>query len=289
MDWGYFLPWLERLQLPVLCLGVGAQAAKKRKMNLSAEHQRIWKIISERTHSIGVRGEYTASVLNDIGIHNVEIVGCPTLFRHRDPHLQLNIKPFADVEKVSFSLRRETSSNYTESVDDFLTLQKKVIRRLAGNFDLMLTAHGESEEKSFYYRDPATIHRATRTLKENGWFDGDDGDMEQMYRSKLFFTTVVSHSDEFMRQMDFTIGYRVHGVLPALAQGVPGVLLNYDARSAELADTLSVPILSPGDAARLPLEEIFCEDQFAAFKANFTRNYNRMKQFLMHNQIADRM
>ncbi len=38
------------------------------------------------------------------------------------------------------------------------------------------------------------------------------------------------------------VGYRVHGVLPAVAQGAPGVLVAYDTRSQELAETLKIPV-----------------------------------------------
>lgn len=289
MEWGHFGSWLDKLDLPVLCLGVGAQSATRRQITLPPESLRIWSMIADRCASIGVRGSFTAQVLNDNGIKNVEIVGCPTLFRSRNPHLRLRNTPYSEISTVSFSIRRETDPAYTSDIPAFLARQKGIIERLAHSFDLFLTAHGEIEEKIIFYKDPVRLAEAHALLRQQNWFGGEDCVMRRLYETRLFFTGIVGHLDQFMSTMDATIGYRVHGVLPALAQGIPGILLDYDARSAELAETLDIPLLSPQQALELPLPEILAPSRFVLFEQKYPSHYNRMKQFLERNGISHRM
>lgn len=290
MDWTNFAAWLDALQLPVICCGVGAQAPRREKMVLPAEHIRIWKMLAERTASIGVRGSFSAETLKNVGIDNVEVVGCPTVFRGRDPHLKLrrNGPPVAGA-RVSFSIRRESGPDYVEDERRFLTTQSAMIERLDRVYDLFLTAHGEVEEKIYYYRDPVRLREAARELERSGWFDGPGSRLESLYYRRLFFSTVVAHMDEFNRSMAATIGYRVHGVLPALAVGTPSVLLRYDTRSAELAEALDVPLIDPMDAIAMPLAEIFAAERFDRFEHNFPQHYQRMKSFLEKNNVRPRM
>jgi polysaccharide pyruvyl transferase WcaK-like protein len=81
----------------------------------------------------------------------------------------------------------------------------------------------------------------------------------------------------------------VHGVLPALAAGTPSVLLRYDARSAELAETLSVPIFDPAEAIKQSFSDIFGKHHFSKFERMYPINYMNMKAFLEKNDIATRM
>jgi len=89
MDWGYFDDWLSALDLPVVVCGVGAQAHIERPIVLSPQSRRVWKLIGDHCHSIGVRGAFSAETLHRNGVHNVEVVGCPSIFRARDRDLKL--------------------------------------------------------------------------------------------------------------------------------------------------------------------------------------------------------
>jgi hypothetical protein len=287
MQWGYFPAWLEALSLPVICLGIGAQASRRQLIKLTGDNLRVWQMISERTASIGVRGAYSASILNDNGIANAEIVGCPTMFRHREPEIKLRHKHVESGSRLAFSLRRETGHNYTEDADAFLNTQKRIIAQLDRRFDLTITLHGETEEKAYYYQDRTEIPAARQRLIDSGWLDPVYGPiLEKLYTSNLFFTLSPSHYDQFIGTVDFTVGYRVHGVLPALAAGVPSVLLRYDARSEELAETLNVPLMDPVDFIKAAPEEVFAAERFAEFERQFLSKYQAMKDFLDRNDVA---
>lgn len=291
MDWERAPEVLNQLRIPVHAIGIGAQAERKRQIALSDQSKQIWRGISERCRTIGVRGQFTAETLREIGVANVDIVGCPSLFRARNRDLQLRLKPASDVRRVAFSLRRETSKVYAVNQNEFVKRQRRLLLRFADAYDLTVTIHGEPEEKAFFDGDEVSIEQSTRQLREIGWFTPDvESRLIEIYRNRLFLSDAVEQYDDMIRTMDFAIGYRVHGVLPALANGVPAVLITYDTRSEELAETLSIPMIRDTELDSISdIREICTPKRFEAFQQNFRRNYDRMKAYLDRNEIPNRL
>ncbi len=288
MNWERAIEVLEKVQLPVYALGVGGQAPSRQDYALTGDNLRFWQIVSERSRAVGVRGSFTAELLYSNGIKNVDIVGCPSLFRARKRDLQ--IASPSNIEKVAFSVRREVGGDYSSSPREYLRIQRELMLNIAAVFDTTITTHGEVEEKAFYFKNEAAIERASQLFMAQGWWTAETAArMEKLYREKMFFFLRVEDYDAFIKQQDFAFGYRVHGVLPALANGVPGLLVKYDSRSTELADALSVPSLTiegdlPSDMGKL-LREVSFED----FNKTFALRYDRMKLLMEHNGIAHRM
>jgi hypothetical protein len=281
---------LKQLKIPVYAIGVGAQAETRRRIALSPESERIWRLIADRSHAIGVRGTFTAEVLSAIGIKNVEVIGCPSLFRKRKRELVLNLKSPSDVKKIAFSLRRETSPYYAEDMKCFTELQREFLLRIAENFDTTITIHGEPEEKAFFAKDETAIAKATEHLRKLGWFTPDvEEALIALYRDRLFLNDRVEDYDAMIARTDFAIGYRVHGILPAMANGIPGVLVKYDTRSGELAEAFSIPSATAETLKAMSFDEIFDPDRFKEFSARFPVNYDRFKSFLDTTGIPNRM
>jgi hypothetical protein len=105
----------------------------------------------------------------------------------------------------------------------------------------------------------------------------------------MFFSNVVAEYDAFIRSMDLALGFRVHGNLPALANRVPAIFVEYDQRSSELAETFSIPVLTMGDIATGGLEDFYRSDLWDRFNANYLDHYRRMRVFLDRNGMAHRL
>jgi len=288
MDWGHFPAWVEALDLPVLCIGVGAQAETERPIVLPPEGRRLWQLIAERT-TIGVRGAFSAETLHRNGIHNLEIVGCPSLFRARDRSMTLRHAE-GGPKRVTFSLRREVGSTYAVDPAAFIATQKRIIAKLHLGSDLFLSCHGEPEEKAFFFKSPRHMDRATAKLVAENWFDETTGArLKQLYESRLYYVGAPGDYDVYAPQFDAALGYRVHAVLPAVAVGVPGVLFSYDTRSRELAETFDLPIYSPEAFERQTLAQALAPERFARFGQLFPERYDRMKAFIEKNGVKTRM
>ena len=289
MDWGHFGDWIEALNLPVLCIGVGAQAESDRKIQLPVPNRRIWKAIAERTAEIGVRGAFSAETLHYNGIHNVKIVGCPSMFRGLDREMKLRHTPEGP-RRVSFSVRREVDSMYSADPAEFAATQKRIIAKLSLVSDLYLSCHGEPEEKAFFYKAPKHLEQAAAKLTASGWFDETTGTLlRRLYERRLYYVASPGDYDFYIKEFDAAIGYRVHAVLPAVAQGVPGALFAYDSRSRELAEAFDLPIFSPAEFEKLTLSDALAPSRFDKFESLFSERYDRMKAFIEGNGVSTLM
>lgn len=290
MQWKETAELIEKLKIPVFAIGVGAQAAQAEKIVLPPDSVRVWSAIANHCGSIGVRGAYSADVLFDNGIKNVEVVGCPSVFRARNSELKLDMKHPYNIRKIAFSLRRETGDGYARDVQSYRQIQRDFMLRLDAESDLTVTIHGEREEKSFYFRDLEQVDAAIETLRNSGWMTPDnERQMLDIYRSRLFFNTSVEQFDDFIRTVDLAIGYRVHAVLPALANGIPGILVGYDTRTSELAKTHRIPVVKEEDMAGRSWRDLYRPEQFNAFCKHYPKTYRTMADFLTRNGIPHRM
>ena len=116
MNWSRTAEVLRRLKLPVIAFGIGAQAPVSGKLELSEDSKTVLKLIADSTASVGVRGTYSAEVMNELGIRNVRIIGCPTAFRNNRPDLSIRLPALETVKQVGVTLRREVSKLYAKDI-----------------------------------------------------------------------------------------------------------------------------------------------------------------------------
>jgi hypothetical protein len=290
MEWFRAVEVLEKVKLPVYAIGVGAQASQNRAITLPEGSKRFWQIVADRCAAIGVRGAFSAETLRQNGIGNVEIVGCPSIFRTRKRDLAIKVPDQREIRKVAFSLRREADASYTSDPEAYLRNQKAALLKVDRQSDMVMSSHGESEEKAFFLRDEAGMAKAVDEFVRTGWWSGpDDARMRAIYEKQLFSFFDVERYDEFARSLDLAVGYRVHGVLPAVAQGVPGVLVAYDTRSQELAETLKIPVVPEAALADGGWRAVYQEGPLNALAKSYAQSYDRMRNFLETNGVPHRM
>ncbi|WP_404426544.1 polysaccharide pyruvyl transferase family protein [Thalassospira australica] len=292
MQWRDTIEVLKRLRLPVLGFGLGAQAPVKGKINLSEQTKTVLHMMANSTTSIGVRGAYTAQVLWDIGIRNVRIVGCPTAFRSNNPNMRINLPELDTVKNVGITLRREVSSSYAQNIERYLTFHRDLVKDLAHRFDnVTLMAQGEPEEKKLVFGTDEQKEQAIAQLRGNPnvgkWYMDDE--MERLYRSKMFYSDVVADYENLVRQKDCVLGYRLHGNLMALSNGVPSIYFTYDSRTVEFAETYQIPSYDVFSKKEFVLEDYWNQDLFDKFNRAWFQTYREMATFLTENNIDHKM
>jgi len=291
MNWSQTIPVLKRLKLPVLGFGIGAQAPVKGKLELSEETKTVLRMMADSTTSIGVRGAYSAQVLWDIGIRNVRIVGCPTAFRRNDPNLSIKLPPLDEVRQVGITLRREVSPAYAQDIRRYLTFHRDLVKDMAARFDVVLMAQGEVEEKKLVFGTPEQKAEAMAALKANDWVSNwfMDDTIEALYRERLFYSDVVADYEALVQQKDFVLGYRLHGNLMALSNGVPSVYFTYDSRTAEFAETYQIPSYDVFSGKEFALEDYWDQSLFDKFNRAWFQTYREMHTFLNENGVDNKM
>ncbi|OYY21448.1 MAG: hypothetical protein B7Y65_04695, partial [Azorhizobium sp. 35-67-15] len=132
---------------------------------------------------------------------------------------------------------------------------------------------------------------AITALKANKWV-GDwflDDEIEKLYRERLFYSDVVADYEALVQQKDLVLGYRLHGNLMALSNGVPSVYFTYDSRTVEFAETYQIPSYDVFSAKPFKLEEYWDQGLFDKFNRAWFMTYREMKTFLDENGVANKM
>ena len=289
MDWENAPAVLSRLRLPIVAFGIGAQAPAKGKLNLTAPARRVLDCIAERSISLGVRGTYTADVLWDLGIRNVRIVGCPTVFRHNDPALRIDLPPLDTIRRVGYTLRREVGHDYAQDIRRYLALQRETILGLAARFDLHVMAQGEVEEKKVLWGASAMHEAAIAQLRAEGWLQGEGDPLEQLYRARLFYADSVTEFEAFVRTKQLVLGYRLHGNLLSLANRIPSIYFTYDSRTVEFAETFQIPSFNVFADKPFQIEDYWDQALFEKFNRAYYQRYRDMRLFLDENRVPHRM
>jgi hypothetical protein len=288
-NWGKVAFVIDRLKIPVIAFGIGAQAPSSGELVLSDETKHVLNAIADRCTTVGVRGSYTAQVLWDIGVKNSRIIGCPTMFRRCDPDLRIDLPPLETVRRVGYTLRREVSKTYSQDIERYLELQHQTILEAAARFDITVMAQGEVEEKKLVLGNERDREEASAELFQKKWFKGPDDPMVDIYKRRLFYSDVVADYDAIAQKQDLVLGFRLHGNLISLANSVPAIYFTYDSRTAEFVETFNIPAFDIYAGKPFVLEDYWDQARFEQFNRTYYHRYRDMRQFLDENHLPHRM
>ncbi|MBN9455330.1 MAG: polysaccharide pyruvyl transferase family protein [Bosea sp.] len=291
MDWVQAPDVLRRLKIPVIAFGIGAQAPVSGTLELSEATKTVLKLIGDSTASLGVRGTYSAEVLNDLGIKNVRIIGCPTAFRNNNPNLAIRLPALEQVKKAGITLRREVSKTYAQDIQRYLTFHRDLVKAMADRFEVTLMSQGEAEEKKLALGTPEQKAAAMAALEDNAWATSWylDEQVADLYQSRMFYSDVVAEYERLVRGLDLVLGYRLHGNLMALANGTPSIYFTYDSRTVEFADTFKIPSVDVFAGQEFRLEDYWDQARFDRFNTAYAQVYGQMRDFLVENGVDNKM
>ncbi|WP_046657685.1 polysaccharide pyruvyl transferase family protein [Lysobacter capsici] len=275
-DLGWLANLLDEQPVPrVVMIGAGAQAQSfAHPLTLTDGTLRFLSLLSERSDSIGVRGCYTAEILNRFGIKNAEVIGCPSLFYSKERDFQI-CKPDLHGRAPRTVVHCTPSGHFRDAIGHLLSF---AVRECAGYIaqsetELLFDEDEDSNREYFfmYYNDkdypPQTVKR---WMRENvRWF----------FELDSWFG--------YMSEMDFSVGARFHGNMAALQVGVPALNLVCDSRTRELCEYLNLPyeFLKDFDGRR-SAAQLYDETDFSVFNASFACKYDAYASFLDRNGLS---
>jgi hypothetical protein len=258
--------FIERLTIPVVVLGVGAQSDARydfgRIRPIEDAVRRFVTAVLERAPSIGVRGELTADYLQTLGFRDVEVIGCPSMFLHGDrldvlkrqpgldaaSRISINVSPYVKAMGPIVMSHLERYPNLTYVAQDRDTLG--------------LLLRGPERPSVGPTDDPIPRHASHPLFRQ---------------RRVRFYVEPWPWIDD-LRQIDFSFGTRIHGNIAALLAGTPAYVFAHDSRTLELARYFAIPhrpmkeVPPDVDAAQLYAEADFTSlvDGHAGRFARFT-------------------
>ncbi len=263
---------VEKLKIPGTLMGVGAQAPgegdRAALKPLDAAVTRLCRAVLERSESIGVRGEFTAQYLNDLGFKQVEVIGCPSIFlRDGAPHIPHGASRLSADARVAINL-----TPHIPGIRELATHHARAYRRST-------YVAQESRDLRLMMRVPFRARRDD--LAEAPQVPGDAYMTPNRGRFYLDPRTWVHD----LQRTDFSFGTRIHGNIAALIAGVPAFVLAHDSRTLELARALDIPHLQVTNVASIRAEELYEQAEYLTFNKNHSQRLARMKSFLERNGI----
>jgi len=233
---------------PTVCFGLGVQAKSGVDVQeLGPNTQFLAQTLSRKAPLLSVRDETTRRTLENIGVTNSVVTGCPSNFINGDPTLG---------DKVA----RKAEQLLTH-VRSWADLRSMVCEFSAGNpasgAVLKHSIRLMEETPAFYILQgppllPFTL-RETRDLPaaylSNNPFDGDRERLARVLHSKCLHFSSIEGWMDFSRTCDLSFGMRIHGNMIPLQSGTPSILISHDSRTAGLADIMGIPRISAEDFA----------------------------------------
>jgi hypothetical protein len=253
-DWTGFNSFLERLPIPLIVLGLGAQAelaetpsdaARALKTNESVK--RMADIFADKACFIGTRGRFTNEVCELLGMKNVDALGCPSLMMN--PQRDLGGRMARYLDSVQ---RGEAGTEFAVAAEAPGALSDHPLKKLAEQSLLTLAI----DKKGYYIQQSggevtvafATAHQCEDLKPSTSeWFKSIVAPTITLpelseYLAKygrVFFS--AGDWIEFCSTLHVVVGQRIHGCLAAIAGGTPAIVIRHDSRVSELAELMHLP------------------------------------------------
>ena len=229
---------IERAGLPVVVFGLGTQAAENGpyEFTAAAEVVRLLKVISDHSRKIAVRGPFTAEACTKLGIKNVEVIGCQSMFWHRTPQFSWMVsEPILDKpESVVF--------NFTDAPAEASLINQAMAR---GHDVIGQQNDAEEDVKAGEVgsspAEPVKYNWGVAFAFEKGLMNR--ANYEQWIRSHFYQFRRPEPWLEHMRRYGFSYGTRLHGNIAAMLAGVRAVWIVHDMRLKEVCDHFFLPTI----------------------------------------------
>ncbi len=264
---------IERLRIPVVILGVGAQSNLQYQLDRLRPIERsvraFARAVLERSPSIGVRGELTQAYLQGLGFRDVEVIGCPSMFLYGDS---------LRVEKRAERLDRDarvalTVSPYVKRMGDIV---ESHVRRypnlvyIAQDIDtLELLLWGETKAAAAQ-TSKVPVHTSHPLFAEN--------------RIRFYIDPWPWIAD--LRTFGFSFGTRIHGAIAAILAGTPAYVFAHDSRTLELVRYFGIPHRPmPAVPPDVDAADLYAEADFGELNRGHATRFATFLDYLRRNGL----
>ncbi|MFT5781075.1 MAG: hypothetical protein ACI9EB_000435 [Pseudomonas sp.] len=236
------------------------------------------RAVSEQSVSIGTRGEYTAQVIRNLGIDNVEVVGCPSLFVN-GPELPLSL-----LAKKPFEMLREVAMGYSNNTLNSETLIAPMLQLAAERGYYFVEQHFSLLAKLLYW--PQEL-KASDLEVGHHLYQGLEQVSRLLQQRRVRYFTNYQLWDEFCHGLDFMFGSRLHGGVMAINAGVPSYFISQDARVREVCELYRLPCVAESEVRDqgIDVRRFYEQTDYSAACAVYPQLYRNYLGFLRRNGI----
>lgn len=245
-----FVSFIDKTELPLIFVGLGAQADDfhKIKFDFHPSILRLIELIKDRCVGLSVRGEFTEKVLKSYGVNNAIITGCPSNFIN---------KSSAFVSGMQQKLQQPLDSFIAHSDEAWpkSPLKRRVEKRLVrwvAKRPAVIMQQSVPRVMDYLRQNNLSSAQADNTqleisLRNALMPDADIATFRKFIKTRVRTYFCVDQWLEDSSKYDFSIGLRLHGNMVAWQSGTPSLWIYHDARTRELVETMELPRISIED------------------------------------------
>lgn len=252
------------IKKPFHFVGVGAQSNLNYSLEfvdkIRYEAKEFLNAILNTGGSIGLRGHFSGEVLKKLGYleSEYEVIGCPSLFMNGP---KLNIMTPAISEEDFKPVINGFRCWFDLHFHRFFFKYPQSIYVCQDEFYKLLYQPNKCVEKDLNYLRTDLFEKL---YKEN--------------RVALYCEFLAWYNDLKNRELNFSMGSRIHGNVVSLLAGIPAYVDVIDSRTRELSEYFNIPNSS------LPREitdpyELYCSLDYKNFNSNFPELFKTFKKF----------
>ena len=268
-DLGPMAAALERMRLPVIAIGLGAQADDMSTDITLTPGTRRWLDIIAASHpgeapNIGMRGAFSLRQVERFGHGDrVVITGCPSNMTNTDPGLGALLRDKLEQGEP----RRIAVPAGMCHWPQLMELERQLVGLVDRTDGVYIAQHDIDMVRicrdEFDDVEPNLLAHMGRYLRPGTTLDEFKG------WCRRYGTTYVDAASwmDGMRKFDFVVGPRFHGVMLGIQAGTPGGVIAHDSRTMEMCETMLLPVrhykTMPKTLEPAGLAELFPFDQAA--------------------------
>ncbi|GMG64664.1 polysaccharide pyruvyl transferase family protein [Tetragenococcus halophilus] len=269
---------IQKLKIPVFVIGMGMAFSyepnieQKRPFDDDVKH--FVSAVLEKSNIIGLRGQITSDYLSYLGFKEGRdhmVIGCPSMYTFGN-----NIK-IRDVNLHNSSL---ISMNMTPKADQKVL---KFLNGLSEQYKNLEFTPQDLDEMILTYSGTPFLGNAVNS-KVNNYPNSLDADLYKNNRVKFFLS--APSWIEHMRNIDLSVGTRLHGNVAPILAGTPSIAIPIDGRMRELTEYHNFPRVSTNEIREdMKLEELLEQVDLHSVEKSQKRNYDNFINFLDKNNI----
>jgi hypothetical protein len=269
---------IGRLKIPVVVVGVGAQAGLDYKAERLRPMERSVRdfvsAVLDRSASIGVRGEFTEQYLKGLGFRDVETIGCPSMFMYGK---ELAVEKRAETLTAGSRIAINGSHSAVRSQG----LGRLISRTHTHYPHLRYIGQNLSDAMQLHWRDLSHPNGRITAMPTH-----PDHPMYQEDKVRVYVDPVTWIDD--LRDFDFSFGSRIHGNIAALLAGTPATVLCGDSRTLELCRYFGIPHRRIDKrTAELDPARLYEEADFDGLTRGHQERFERFTGFLDRNGLRN--
>ena len=280
--------FVARLKIPFVPIGLGVQSPDYTGLSISAGTRNFVAALGDACELIGVRGNYSAEQISTFGAKNLEVIGCPSLYRTRRSNIVIQKpKAFEESMSVGVTTNRFLKGAYAGNELQTRETQRALVRAVAARPNSLYISQGETDEFIISRRVEGRYEESLdRVLKYFECEEGSEVARMIVERNEVYFD--VGNWAKHVSSLDFIVGLRLHGNIIALQEGVPAVFITYDSRIREICEFMHLPFVDVGHGAARSgdIRRMYELADFTGFQTAYAEHYRTFSRFLERNAFA---